>query len=55
MVAKLHGNELWEFDQHYGLMRRRETSINDLAIDASERRIFGPRADGDRGVDIPLQ
>ncbi len=30
------GNELWEFDEN-GLMRRRETSINDLAIDEAER------------------
>ena len=30
-----------------GYMRRREASINDVAIDESERRIFGPRADGD--------
>ena len=37
-----YGNELWEFDEH-GLMRRREASINDLAIEASERRIFGAR------------
>jgi nuclear transport factor 2 (NTF2) superfamily protein len=41
-----YGNENWEFDEH-GLMRRREASINDLAIDESERRIFGARADGD--------
>ncbi len=41
-----YGNELWEFDEH-GLMRRREASINDVPIDASERRIFGPRPDGD--------
>ena len=33
-----HGNEHWEFDQH-GLMRRRDASINDYRIDASERRI----------------
>ena len=26
-----YGNELWEFDEH-GLMRRREASINDVAI-----------------------
>src|SRR4051794_741605 len=26
-----HGNEQWEFDDH-GLMRRREASINDVAI-----------------------
>ncbi len=34
-----HGNELWEFDEN-GLMRRRDASINDYRIDASERRIF---------------
>jgi len=49
-----YGNELWEFDAH-GLMRRREASINDLAISESERRIFGPRPEDERGVDIPLQ
>jgi nuclear transport factor 2 (NTF2) superfamily protein len=49
-----YGNELWEFDGH-GLMRRREASINDLAIDESERRIFGPRPESERGMDIPLQ
>ena len=37
-----YGNELWEFDAD-GLMRRREASINDVAIDESERRIFGAR------------
>jgi nuclear transport factor 2 (NTF2) superfamily protein len=47
-----YGNELWEFDDH-GLMRRREASINDLRIDESERRIFGPRPAGDR-TEIPL-
>ena len=31
---RCYGNELWEFDAD-GLMRRREASINDLAIDAS--------------------
>ncbi len=31
-----HGNELWEFDE-FGLMRRREASINDTAIEESER------------------
>jgi uncharacterized protein len=49
-----YGNELWEFDPH-GLMTRREASINDLAIDASQRRIFGPRGDGERGIEIPLR
>jgi nuclear transport factor 2 (NTF2) superfamily protein len=49
-----YGNELWEFDPH-GLMTRREASINDLAIDASERRIFGPRGDDERGAEISLR
>jgi hypothetical protein len=48
------GNELWEFDEH-GLMRRREASINDLAISESERRIFGPRPEPERSMDIPLR
>ena len=48
-----YGNELWEFDAD-GLMRRREASINDVAIAVSERRILGPRADGDGGG-IPLR
>jgi uncharacterized protein len=34
-----HGNELWEFDEK-GLMNRRDASINDYEIDASERRIL---------------
>jgi nuclear transport factor 2 (NTF2) superfamily protein len=49
-----YGNELWEFDEH-GLMRRREASINDLAIEESERRIFGPRGDDERGLEIPVR
>jgi uncharacterized protein len=49
-----YGNENWEFDEH-GLMRRREASINDVAIDESERRIFGPRADDERGAALPLR
>jgi nuclear transport factor 2 (NTF2) superfamily protein len=32
-----HGNEQWEFDEN-GLMRRREASINDVAIRAEDRR-----------------
>ena len=48
-----YGNENWEFDEH-GLMRRREASINDVAISAAARRIHGPRADGDASG-IPLQ
>jgi uncharacterized protein (TIGR02246 family) len=51
-----YGNELWEFDDN-GLMRRREASINDVPIDESERRYFGPRPEGERGPghDIPLR
>jgi uncharacterized protein len=50
-----YGNELWEFDER-GLMRRREASINDVAISETERRYFGPRPDDERGAghDIPL-
>ena len=36
-------------------MRRREASINDLAIDESERRIFGARPEDEHGVEIPLR
>jgi nuclear transport factor 2 (NTF2) superfamily protein len=49
-----YGNELWEFDEH-GLMRRREASINDVAIAAADRRIFGKRPDDERGTDFPLR
>src|SRR5262245_27030762 len=49
-----YGNELWEFTEH-GLMRRREASINDLRIDASERRIFGPRTDDERAAESPVR
>lgn len=48
-----YGNENWEFDAD-GYMRRREASINDVAIDATERRIFGPRPEAERGQDLPL-
>ena len=50
---RCYGNELWEFDDE-GLMRRREASINDLAIGESDRRIFGPRPEGERGVLLPI-
>ena len=43
-----YGNEQWEFADE-GLMRRREASINDRAIDESERFIHGPRAPEDHG------
>jgi hypothetical protein len=36
-----YGNELWEFEDN-GLMRRREASINDVAIRADERRFASP-------------
>lgn len=36
-----YGNEQWEFDAN-GLMQRREASINDVAIAASDRRFFWP-------------
>ena len=51
-----YGNELWEFDDR-GLMRRREASINDVAIGEHERRFYGPRHDDERtpGWEIPLQ
>ncbi|WP_339155194.1 nuclear transport factor 2 family protein [Actinomadura luteofluorescens] len=49
-----YGNELWEFDER-GLMRRREASINDVAIGEADRRIHGPRPAGEHGLDIPLR
>ncbi len=33
-----YGNELWEFDE-LGYMRRREASINDVAIEESDLRV----------------
>jgi uncharacterized protein len=45
-----YGNEQWEFDEH-GLMRRREASINDLTITASERKFLWPT--GSRPSDHP--
>ncbi|MGK8500382.1 nuclear transport factor 2 family protein [Nocardia asiatica] len=44
-----YGNEQWEFALD-GLMSRREASINDVRIEESERRIFGPRDPGDEAV-----
>ena len=49
-----YGNENWEFDAE-GCMRRREASINDVAIQASQRRITGPRPASEHGTGIPLQ
>jgi uncharacterized protein len=48
-----YGNELWEFDEA-GLMARREASINDVAIEESQRRYFGPRKPAEHGRDFPL-
>ena len=49
-----YGNENWEFDDA-GYMRRREASINDVAITESDRRIFGPRPESERELIIPLR
>ena len=43
---RCYGNENWEFAPN-GLMTRREASINDLRIAESDRRILGPRPEGD--------
>lgn len=45
-----YGNEQWEFDER-GLMRRREASINDVAIKDSERKFLWPK--GPRPEDFP--
>lgn len=39
-----YGNENWEFDE-LGYMRRREASINDVAIDESELRVIPGEGD----------
>lgn len=48
-----YGNELWEFDEQ-GLMRRREASINYVAIQAQHRRLLwsapGPRPESHIGL-----
>ncbi|WP_432000319.1 nuclear transport factor 2 family protein [Streptomyces sioyaensis] len=49
-----YGNELWEFDEE-GLMRRREAGIHDVAIGEAERRIFGPRPEGEKGRPLPIR
>ena len=49
-----YGNEVWEFTEE-GLMRRREASINDVAIDPSQRRIQGPRPEAEHGMPFPLR
>lgn len=49
-----YGNELWEFTAA-GLMRRREASINDVAITADERRIRGPRPEAEQGLELAMR
>ncbi len=52
---RAYGNELWEFDEE-GLMRRREASINDVAIEEHERKFQwsapGPRPSSDAGIPL---
>lgn len=48
-----YGNENWEFDAD-GYMTTRQASINDVPISEADRRIFGPRPDGDRAP-LPFQ
>jgi hypothetical protein len=47
---RAYGNEQWEFDEE-GLMRRREASINDVRIEAQERKFHWPA--GARPADHP--
>jgi uncharacterized protein len=48
---RCYGNEIWEFADN-GLMRRREASINNIAIAESERRFLWDAA-APRPVDHP--
>jgi nuclear transport factor 2 (NTF2) superfamily protein len=48
---RAHGNENWEFNE-FGLMRRREASINDVPILESERKFLWEPA-GPRPEDYP--
>lgn len=48
---RAYGNENWEFDDD-GLMRRREASVNEIAISESERRFRWP-VPGQRPADAP--
>lgn len=47
---RAYGNENWEFDAQ-GLMQWRQASINDVAIDVSERKFLWPA--GARPADYP--
>lgn len=49
---RAHGNENWEFDDQ-GLMQARHASINDLPIEADQRKFHwpqGPRPDDHPGL-----
>ncbi|MEM9365706.1 MAG: nuclear transport factor 2 family protein [Planctomycetota bacterium] len=48
---RAYGNENWQFDAE-GLMEQRQASINDIAIEASERKFFWD-APGHRPEDHP--
>jgi nuclear transport factor 2 (NTF2) superfamily protein len=49
--VRSYGNENWEFDEH-GLMRFRHASINDLPIQAADRKFHWDRS-GPRPADHP--
>jgi nuclear transport factor 2 (NTF2) superfamily protein len=49
--VRSYGNENWEFDEH-GLMRFRHASINDLPIQAADRKFHWDRS-GPRPADDP--
>lgn len=49
---RAYGNELWEFDAE-GLMRRREASINDLAITEDQRKFHWPLGEP-RPAELPV-
>lgn len=50
---RCYGNEQWEFAEN-GLMRRREASVNDVPIEATDRRFLwlgpAPRPEGHPGL-----
>lgn len=54
---RAYGNENWEFADD-GLMRRREASINDYAIEESQRKFhwpLGPRPAGYPGLQVRVK
>ena len=50
-----YGNELWEFDEHGLMTPARGEHQRPARSRSSERRIFGPRPETDRGIEMPLQ